>query len=107
MAQQPLVGQDLLIIDALGHITLGRTHLDEWPVRRSDLYLKTHNTHKRQTSMPSAKFELTIPASVQPQSHALDRVATGIGKLCTYYTKLHSHLGGWAYHLFLYVRPSY
>jgi hypothetical protein len=34
------------------HTTLGRTPLDEGPARRRDLYLTTHNTHKRQTSMP-------------------------------------------------------
>ena len=32
--------------------TVGRTPLDEWSVRRRDLYLTTHNTHNRQTSMP-------------------------------------------------------
>jgi len=33
-------------------ITVGRTPLDEWSVRRRDLYLTTHNTHNRQISMP-------------------------------------------------------
>ena len=33
-------------------ITVSRTPLDEWSVRRRDLYLTTHNTHNRQTSMP-------------------------------------------------------
>jgi hypothetical protein len=32
--------------------TLGRIPLDEGSVRRRDLYLTKHNTHKRQTSMP-------------------------------------------------------
>ena len=32
--------------------TVGRTPLDEWSIRRTDLYLTTHNTHNRQTSMP-------------------------------------------------------
>jgi hypothetical protein len=31
----------------LRHITLGRTPLDEWSARRTDLYLTKHNTHKR------------------------------------------------------------
>src|SRR5215470_11060971 len=48
---------------------------------RRDLYLITHNTHKRQTSMPPAGFEPAIPASEGPQTHASDRAATGIGKL--------------------------
>jgi len=32
--------------------TVGRTPLDEWSARRRDLYLKTHNTHNTQISMP-------------------------------------------------------
>jgi hypothetical protein len=55
------------------HTTLGRTPLDEGSARRRDLYLTTHNTHKRQTSMPPVGFELTIPTSARPQTHALDR----------------------------------
>jgi len=31
--------------------------------------------------MPPAGFELEIPASERPQTHALDRMATGIGPL--------------------------
>jgi hypothetical protein len=54
MAQHPLVGQGLLIIA---------------------LYLTTHNTHNRQTSMPPAGFETTMPANEWPQTHALDRAA--------------------------------
>ena len=42
--------------------TVGRTPLDECSVRRRDLYLTTHNTHKRQTSMPPVGFEPTIAA---------------------------------------------
>jgi hypothetical protein len=29
------------------HTTVGMTALDEWSTHRRDLYLKTHNTHKR------------------------------------------------------------
>jgi hypothetical protein len=48
---QPLVDQDLLIIEALrshsvGHSTLGRTPLEERSARRRDLYLTTHKTQK-------------------------------------------------------------
>jgi hypothetical protein len=32
--------------------TVSRTPLDEWSARHRDLYLTTHNTHNRQTSMP-------------------------------------------------------
>ena len=75
MEQQPLVGQGLLIIEAsrlLRHTTLGRTPLDELSGRRRDLYLTTHNTHRRQTSMPPARFEPTIPACKRQQTHTLD-----------------------------------
>ena len=32
--------------------TVSRTPLDEWSASHRDLYLTTHNTHNRQTSMP-------------------------------------------------------
>ena len=60
--------------------TLSRTPLNEWSARRRDLYLTTHNTHNRQTSMPPAGFEPTISAGERPQTYALDRTATGTGK---------------------------
>jgi hypothetical protein len=64
--------------------TVGRTHLEEWWARHRDLYLTTHNTHNRQTSMPLVGFETTISAGERPQIHALDRAATGTGKCdCT------------------------
>jgi hypothetical protein len=83
MAQQPLVGQGPLINDA------SRSHLDtpysvgllatnDQP-HKKPLYLAVHNTHKTQTSMPSAGFESAIPASERPHTHVLDRAATGTG----------------------------
>jgi hypothetical protein len=36
----------------LRHTTLDRTPLDEWLARRRDLYLTTHNNHKRQIWIP-------------------------------------------------------
>jgi len=36
--------------------TVGRTPLDEWWARRRHLYLTSHNTHNRQTSMPPVGF---------------------------------------------------
>ena len=42
------------------HTTVGRTALDEGSARRRQLYLTTHNTYKRQTSMPPAGVELAI-----------------------------------------------
>jgi hypothetical protein len=62
-------------------ITVGRTPLYEWSARRRDLYLTTHNTHNRQTSMPPVGFETTISAGNRPQTYALDRAATGTGKI--------------------------
>jgi len=59
--------------------TVGRTPLDEWSARRPDLYLTTHNTHTRQTSMPPVEFEPTIWAGERPKTYALDRAATGTG----------------------------
>ena len=61
-------------------ITVGMTPLDEWSARRRDLYLTTHNTHNRQTSMTPVRFEPTISACERPQTYALDRAATGTGK---------------------------
>jgi len=57
--------------------TVGRTLLNEWSARRRDLYLTTHNTHNRQTSMPCVGFEPTISTDERPQTYALDRTATG------------------------------
>jgi len=59
--------------------TVGRTPLDEWSARRRDLYLKTHNTHNRQTSMLPVGFEPTTSAGKRPQTFAIDRTATGTG----------------------------
>ena len=67
----------LRFLDYTRHTTVGRTPLDEWSVRHRDLYLTTHNSHNRQTSMSSEEFEPTNPASERPQTHALDREATG------------------------------
>ena len=53
------------------HTTVGRTPLDEWSARRRDLYLTTHNTHNRQTSMLPAGFEPTISAGERPQTYGL------------------------------------
>jgi hypothetical protein len=52
----------------LRHTKLGRTPLCEWPALHRDLYLTTHNTQKRQTSIRSAGFEPTIPVSERPQN---------------------------------------
>jgi hypothetical protein len=53
---------------------------DERSDRRSDLLLTAYNTHKTEASMLLAGFEPTIPAIEQPQTQALERAATEIGK---------------------------
>jgi len=60
--------------------TVGRTLLGEWSARRRDLYLTTHNTLNRQTSMPPVGFEPTISAGERPETYGLDRAATGTGQ---------------------------
>ena len=59
--------------------TVGRTLLDEWPAPRRYLYLTTHNTQNKRTSVPPAGFETTISAGEWLQTNALDRAASGIG----------------------------
>jgi len=66
--------------------TVGRTPLNEWSARRRHLYLTTHNTHNRQTSMSPLEFEPMISAGERPQTYALDRAATGTGR-CNYISK--------------------
>jgi len=59
--------------------TTGRIPLDEWSIRRRDLYLTTHNIQNIQISMTPVGFEPTIPASERTQTHVLDGAATGTG----------------------------
>ena len=61
------------------HTTVDRTALDKWSASLRDLYLTTHNTHNRETSMPPAGFEPTISAAERPQTYTLDRTVTGAG----------------------------
>ena len=55
--------------------TVGRTPLDELLARRRDLYLTTHNSHNRQTSMTPVGFEPTLSAGERPYTYTLDRAA--------------------------------
>jgi hypothetical protein len=76
MAQQSLVGQGLFIVDTLldaphsvGLLCVIR------PTRRRDLYVTTHNTHKRQTSMPPSGIRTRNPTgclSLYLETHAWD-----------------------------------
>jgi hypothetical protein len=68
--------------------TVGRLPLDEWSARRRDLYLTTHITHKRQTSMFLTAFERTISAGEWPQTYALDRATTETGNFCEHWSEI-------------------
>jgi hypothetical protein len=84
VAQQSLLGQGLLIIEA------SRSHSDTqhsigllWTGGQPDgetCTLKhTTITREREISMSPSIFEPANPASERPQTHALHRAATGIG----------------------------
>jgi len=51
--------------------TLGRTPQDRRSARRKGLYPTTCNKHKRQSSMPTERFEPAIPASERPLGSAV------------------------------------
>jgi len=72
-------------IHRVKYTALGRNTLDEWSARRRELYLTTHNTHRRQASMPSAGFEPIIPARELSHTHAFDHIASGIGCIFLYF----------------------
>ena len=61
----------------LTHYTREGSPLGKRSARRTEFYLTTHSTYKRQTSMTPAGFEPAIPTSELPQTHALDRAAAG------------------------------
>jgi len=83
ITQQPQVAKFALSSRLHGHTQTqqisGRTPLIECSARRRDRYRSIRNTHKSDTSMQLSVFEPAIPASERPQTHALDRAATGIG----------------------------
>ena len=87
MAQQPLVGQVLLVIEAsqshlVKYFTIGKT-LDEWSARQRDLFLTTHIQRDRRP-WALAGFEPTIPASERQHTNALDYAVTGIWYMLWY-----------------------
>lgn len=84
MVQQPPLCQGFVIIEAsqshaVRHPTLGRIPLEEGSARRMDRYLTTtHNTLKRQKSMPPGRIQTRNPtASEGSQTHALYQAAAG------------------------------
>jgi len=87
MAQQSLVGQGLLIIEA------SRSRYWEgflWASDQPDAKTSTRSAfiHERQTFMTPAGFEPTVPKREGPQPHVIVRAATRIGKRRIYSSKL-------------------
>jgi len=84
-APPPPVGQGLLIIeDSWLHSdapqSVGLLWTSDGPVAETSTWQHETHTTDRQTSMPPARFEPAIPASELPQTHALDRAASGTEK---------------------------
>ena len=80
-----------LIFEVSKYHSIRQTHihstatLDEWSDRCRGNYL--HNKNNRQTSMHPAEFEPAIPGNKRPQTHALYRAVTGIGKIFLFLQK--------------------
>jgi hypothetical protein len=69
MARKAVVGQSLLTVE------VSQSH-SETPHPVGHLWTSdqpeaetTHNTHKRQTTVPPAAFGLAVPGSDRPQTH--------------------------------------
>ena len=78
-----MISSCLRFLDHIQRRTVvGRNPLDEWSAPHRDLYLTTHSTHNRHTKIHvPGGIEPTTSVRERPQSHTLDRVATGIGGL--------------------------
>ena len=90
----PLADHSLLAYEvSLSHTTTRHSQQDSSGrviIRRRDLYLTTHNTHNRQTSMTPVGFEPTIAAGKRPQSF--------------YYTHTHTHTHTYIYiYIYIYI----
>ena len=73
-----LVGQGLIIAEVTrSHYT--RLETPGRGIGPSQRLLPASTQHQRQAPVPPAGFQTTIPSSGRPQTHALDRVATGTG----------------------------
>jgi hypothetical protein len=101
LARQQIVGQGLLIQDHTRRCNIvGRTPLDKWPARGRDLYLTTHNTHKKPTSMPPVGSELNLSRQaaagprIRPRGH-WDWRSTHLLLINSVNTKLVFAVNGW------------
>jgi hypothetical protein len=81
--QQPLVGQIFLFFEASQSYsgTLNSVGLF-WKNDESvaETFTRYHTTLTRGEPMETTGFETEIPVSERPQTHSLDRAATGIGR---------------------------
>jgi len=82
MEQQPLVSQDLLIIEASrSHSgtphSVGLLWTSDQPVAETATW---HHTQQTGIRVPRRNSHPQIPASERPQTHILDCAATGIGQ---------------------------
>ena len=86
MAQKPLVGQGLFIVEDSRSYSdtpnsVGLLWMSDQPVAETST-CTTHNICKKLTSITSAGFEPPIAAREQPQTHSLDRAVSGaVGKM--------------------------
>ena len=80
--QQPLLGQDLLIIESSpSHSDTSQSVGLLWTSDQPNAEISDITQHSQQTSMPLEGFEPTIQASERPQTRTLGRAATGIALL--------------------------
>jgi hypothetical protein len=70
--------------------TLGRlSWITDRPVTEAST-CTTHNTHKKQTSMPLAGIEPAIPKNERPQSFVIDPAATEMEQKAIFWTEIQS-----------------
>ena len=97
MALRSTAGHGLLILE------VPRSHTNEpdsvgllWTSDQlvAEISTITHNTHKREISMPPAGFEPTISESERPHTYALDSAATDLGmnKFMYIFICIHVHI---------------
>jgi hypothetical protein len=87
------------------HTRQGLTAQGINPSQSRDLYLTTHNTHKRH-SCPRRDSKRQSQATERPQSHASNQVATGFGIYVFYGLSCHTAaLGALYFTDFLAIRP--
>jgi len=83
--------------------TVGRIPLDEWSIRRRDIYLTTHNTHNRLTSMPPMGFETTISAGEGPKTYAFGSAATETGRKTAVLSRNPCTISSWKWNVSAYA----